>query len=186
MEWALWAVVKSQASQEVNNVITMITFKEFFPIMEMLDTEFDKIEWKYNGPLLNGYGILDDIKIKITLDPITYANCDGINITFAVFDGSQYIKEFKDQGTLSSGKIIGAVTNAIKHQLSLHNWDFVMIISKDNVEARHKLYVRIARRFIRELGLGEMELDKNGAKVLVLSKLDNEKLAKIKDEIEAK
>jgi hypothetical protein len=163
----------------------MITFKEFFPIMEMLDTEFDKIEWKQEGLQINGYGNLGDIKARVTLDPISYNKIDGINLTFAIFDGQKYDEAFKDQGTLNSGKIIGAVTNAIKHQLSLHNWDFVMIVSKDNVEVRHKLYVRIASRFSRELSLSKMELDKDNDKIIILSKLSNEKLAKIKDEIES-
>jgi len=150
----------------------------------MQNTKFDSLEWKHEGRQLNGYGNLDDLKIKVILDPITYANYRGINVTFAVFDGTQYSESFKDKGTLNSGKIIGAVTNAIKDQLTQHHWDFVVIISKDNVESRHKLYVRIAHRFVRELGLGEMELDHNGEKVLVLSKLSSVELNKIKTEIE--
>lgn len=152
--------------------------------MEMLDTKFDSLEWKHEGKQLNGYGVLGDIKTKVTLDPITYASKNGINITFSVFDGAQYSEEFKDQGTSSSAKIIGAVTNAIKEQLKSHHWDFVLIISKDNVETRHKLYVRIAHRFVRELGLGSMELERDGEKIIILSKLAGETLSKIKSEIE--
>lgn len=152
--------------------------------MEIQNTSFDKIEWKLEGALLSGYGIIDNVNIKVILDPITYGSMNGINVTFAVLQGIKYEESFTDKNTLISAKIIGCVTNAIKSQLTNFNWDFISVISKDNIESRFKLYLRISNRISRELGLSVLEIDKNKAKILVLSKLSNEELSLIKDKIE--
>ena len=155
-------------------------FKEYFPIFEMLDTKFSTLVWKHEGTKLVGFGEIEKFKIKIDFDPITYAGHDGINISFALLEGSEYTEKFQDKNTVEASKIIGAVTNAIKLQLDKLDWSFIVVVSKDNVEARHRLYVRIADRVRKELLLNQTDFSKGSDKVLILSKLTSSELEEIK------
>lgn len=155
-------------------------FKEYFPILEMLDTQFSTLVWNHNGQKLVGLGEIEKFKIKIDLDPITYAWHDGINVSFAMLEGSDYTEKFQDKDTVEASKIIGAVTNAIKLQLDKLDWSFIVVVSKDNVEARHRLYVRIADRVRKELFLNQTDFDRGSDKVLILSKLTSSELEEIK------
>jgi len=155
-------------------------FKEYFPIIEMLNSKLENLEWKQEGTKLVGFGEIEKFKIKINLDPITYAGYDGINVSFALLEGSVYTEKFQDKNTVEASKIIGAVTNAIKLQLDKLDWSFIVVVSKDNVEARHRLYVRIADRVRKELLLNQTDFDHGNNKILILSKLLSSELEEIK------
>ncbi len=53
----------------------------------------------------------------------------------------------------NASSLIGAITNAFKEHINEYEYDFLILIAKDDVETRLKLYSRIARRLAREQGM---------------------------------
>lgn len=151
-------------------------YPDALPIMEMLDTKFDSINWLDSPIGTLGTGTVKGTNVQIKLTPITYDQYSGVNITFAVQSGNEYTEVFQDNDSRQAAYIIGAVTNAVKDKLAQFDWDFIVLIAKDNVEARSRLYTRIADRLQREQQLGYSTLEVRGVHLTVMSQLPREQV----------
>lgn len=160
--------MSDEITLEQKRINTENTFKEWWPILEMLDTKFNSIKWESDGIKINGVGYVDDIKIKVSLLSITYLKFNGLNLTFSIWDGKEYSESFNTIETTKAARIIGCVTNAIKDKIKEYNWDFLTIIAKDNIKSRMRLYTHISDRISRELLLNQINEIKNGAGVIVI------------------
>ena len=151
-----------------------LTFKEWWPIMEMLNTKFDTLTWSNEGNKDIGSGQLDDLKIRVVLDPITYQQYHGLNLTFATWNGKKFSEVIHAISTDKTAKIIGAVTNAFKDRIKEYEWDFLTLIAKDEVEVekRMRLYTHIADRLAKEQLIDQINERKDGNGVIVIGKRD--------------
>jgi len=148
-----------------------LIFKEYWPIFEMLNTKFDNsLNWNIEAGKDIAIGTLDDLKIKISIDPISYEKLVGLNLVFGIWDGEDFKELAGSIKTQISAKIIGAVTNAFKERIDHYEWDFLTLIAKDNVETRMKLYTRMADRLSREGLHHQINERKDGNGVIVIGK----------------
>lgn len=156
------------------------------PVLEMLDTKFDSLSWIVHSDRVEGTGIINKdnaIQIKLTVKPVTYADVEGVNVTFAVYDGTKYTEVFQNNDARNSAQIIGAVTNALKDKLDEFEWDFITLIAKDNVSSRSRLYTHIADRISKERGLGFIDFNTRNAHVTLLTSLTADQTRKLVDSI---
>lgn len=124
--------------------------QEFFPIVEMLATMFDSISWQVQEGKDIGEGTLGKLRVQLIIEPISYHELRGLNLIFKVWTGSEFSELTASIETQQAASLIGAVTNAFKTQVKHYTWDFLMLVAKDNLQARSKLYTRIADRICRE------------------------------------
>jgi hypothetical protein len=148
------------------------TFKEWWPIMEMLNIKFDTLVWNHEGNKDVGSGQLDDLEIRVVLDPIIYQQYHGLNLTFAVWNGKKFSEVIHAISTDKAARIIGAVTNAFKDRIKNCEWVFLTLIAKDEVEKRMRLYTHIADRLAREQLIDQINERKDGNGVIVIGKRD--------------
>ncbi len=153
------------------------------PLLEMLDTTFDTLSWSTHDNGVEGVGSIGDFQVKLTLTSVTYAELDGVNVTFAVYDGAKYTEVFQNADTKNSALLIGAVTNALKDKLSEFEWDFVLLVAKDNISSRSKLYPHIAKRISKERGLGYVEFNVRNSHITLLTSLPADETRSLVDNI---
>ncbi len=143
---------------------------EGYDLFEMLNTEFDKLsDWSVIGGVDTCYGMVGDVEVRMTLAPITVRSLNGINVSFAVWDGIKHAEVSGAVDTAIAGKIIGAVTNTLKDRLQHYDWDFVVAVAKDNIQTRMKLYQRVAMRIGKEQHIAYGSRMENGVGFVVLS-----------------
>jgi hypothetical protein len=148
-----------------------------FNLLEMLNTRFGDEDWKQVGKQQVGTAVLGDEVFQLRLEPFTLPlgdiNYQAINVAFAKMVNG----EPSEQLTLTSknaSKIVGAVTNALLERVALYDFDAVVFIAEDNIEARMTIYNKVAERKWTQRGLGEsvqnIELGDGRRCTLLLSK----------------
>lgn len=139
-------------------------------IFETLNTQFEDLKWQTEGNKDVAYGEVDGIKIKLILDPINFKEWSGMNLTFSVWDGKIYKETIGAIQTEKFAKIVGAITNAFKARVKDYDWDFLLLIAKDEVEKRMRLYTSIANRIFRELRLGINQTKRDGVGIIIIGR----------------
>ncbi len=67
---------------------------EFYPIMEMLNSNFDNdLDWKVIGDVDSAIGKINNTKIRLSISPISYLDKNGLNLVFAVWNGSDWTEK---------------------------------------------------------------------------------------------
>jgi hypothetical protein len=139
----------------------------------MLDTTFDEpLQWNVIAGKDVAVGQVAGYHIQVAISPISYENNNGLNLVFAVGNEMGFSEQFGTISTPHAAKIIGAVTNAFKQRIADYDWDFLVFVAKANVEARMRLYSRIADRVSREMLLSHSQpiQRSDGSKYIVLYK----------------
>ena len=129
-----------------------------FDLFETLNTKFDDEAWVRHKKGEIGTAILGDETFQLHLEPITMPidgiNYRAINVAFAKMVDGKPSQELTLTGKNAS-KIVGAITNALLERVELYDYDAVIFIARDNIDARMTIYNKIAaRRWVQE-GLGE-------------------------------
>lgn len=125
---------------------------ESFPIMEMLNTKLDEpVVWEQEHQQDICKCSIDNgsIGLKLVISAITYKQLSGLRVGFLLWNGTDYVEHIGAVSTISSAKVIGAVTNALLDRLNDYEWDFIVADAKDAVAVRMKLYTRIVERIAR-------------------------------------
>lgn len=129
-----------------------------FDLYETLKTRFDDEAWERIGKNEVGTATLGDETFRIVLEPGTFP-IDGIkyriiNAAFQKIVDGKPTEELQLSGKNAS-KIVGAISNALLDRVQLFDFDGVIFIAKDHVEARMRLYNKVADRSWVQKGLGE-------------------------------
>ena len=144
---------------------------QFFPLLEMLDSRFvSSIDWSAVDGTEVGYGEIDGERVQLRLEPITFHEHQGFNLSFAVWDGEKFSENMQAKSLHGRARLIGAVTNGLIDHLQSKSWEFLTAVAKDGIDSRGPLYLRIAMRIAREHKWYFDSLNVRGAAVTVVSK----------------
>lgn len=129
-----------------------------FNLHETLNTRFDDESWEQVGRNQVGTAVLGDETFRIIMEPQHFL-LDGINYHFInvalqkIVDGKP--SEELQLNSKNASKIVGAITNALLERVALYDFDAVVFIASDNIEARMTIYNKIANRKWTQQGLGQ-------------------------------
>jgi hypothetical protein len=131
----------------------------FFDIMETIGRRFETLTWQVVDGNDTADGMIAGIRVKLKLSPLSFHDAKGLNISFALQNEDGNFSELtgaRKATEKEAAMIIGAVSNAVIDRLREYDWDFVVMIAKDNIQTRMKLYSRIANRVKTTIRTPEM------------------------------
>jgi len=159
---------------------------ESFYIMEMYDAKFQKLSWYVESGAHVGIGEVEDLKVRVVIDPTSYDAYQGANLTFGVWDGKEFTEKYRNVGTLNASKIIGAVKNALVEKILEFDVKFVILVAKDNVEQRTRIYQQLAKIIAAEQKLeAPFKFDVRDCKVTLVSWLTHDITVELIDKLKS-
>ena len=110
---------------------------------------------------------------RLSLAPHKYNGLYGFSAGFSTEDENGLWSDKIGLVTADNASaVIGAVKSALVEKLNDSKWEYVLFISKDDVDRRHRIYLAVVKRSLHELNVscGYREEEIRGAKIVILAK----------------